>query len=117
MVNQRLLHTKLDCTFDKLDIDSLNRSEVKEYLSNLIEINLQLPRTHDRVRFQKIKISLDKRCQFTGTITKTNSVYLLISCNQKIERVLKQKWKNIEIIRVTVNELDKLQKIGRRTFS
>ena len=53
--------TLLDFIFDNLDIDALDRSQVQQHLSYLVEIDLQLPAPYDKVKFQKIKVLLEKR--------------------------------------------------------
>ena len=50
-----------DNIFSNLDIDSLDRSGVQEYLNYLKEIDPQLPTTYDRVRFQSLQIALKER--------------------------------------------------------
>ena len=55
------MHTLLDFIFDNLDINALDRSQVQQHLSYLEEIDSQLPANYDKVKFQRIKVLLDKR--------------------------------------------------------
>lgn len=51
----------LDYIFNRVEIDTLNRQEVKEYLAYLNEIITQDMSAEDKVKFLRCKVKLNER--------------------------------------------------------